>query len=187
MSKQPIYILDSDVFITAKRSYYSFNICPGFWDSLIHHHKTGRIYSIDQVKEELQNYKTDDLLKWIRKNIQKNFFLNTDHENIRSEYETIMRKIGNCQQYYEPAKHEFARGADGWIIAYAKVNGFKVVTNEQPAPESKTTIKIPDVCKEFSVDCHSPFAMLEELQTKYHFLEGSGARPPLLLEQQRMI
>ena len=84
-----------------------------------------------------------------------------------------MRKINNCQQYNIPAKNKFAEGADGWIIACAKVNGFKVVTNEVPAPNSKREIKIPDVCKQFSVDCHSPFAMLEVLQTKYHFLEGS--------------
>ena len=77
MSEQPIYILDSNVFITAKNSYYSFNICPGFWDSLIHHHKNRRIYSIDKVKKELQRYKTKDLLKWIRNNIKKDFFLNT--------------------------------------------------------------------------------------------------------------
>lgn len=32
------YLMDSDVFITAKNLYYSFDICPGFWDSVIHHH-----------------------------------------------------------------------------------------------------------------------------------------------------
>ena len=31
------YLMDSDVFITAKNLYYSFDICPGFWDSVIHH------------------------------------------------------------------------------------------------------------------------------------------------------
>jgi hypothetical protein len=27
------YILDSDVLITAKNSYYAFDLCPGFWRS----------------------------------------------------------------------------------------------------------------------------------------------------------
>ena len=26
-----IYLVDSDVFITAKNLYYSFDLCPGFW------------------------------------------------------------------------------------------------------------------------------------------------------------
>ena len=31
MSPKPPYIIDSDVRIPAKNSYYSFEICPGFW------------------------------------------------------------------------------------------------------------------------------------------------------------
>ncbi len=27
------YLVDSDVFITARNLYYSFDICPGFWKS----------------------------------------------------------------------------------------------------------------------------------------------------------
>lgn len=38
MSTDRPYVLDSDVFVAAKNSYYAFAICPGFWDSLIHHH-----------------------------------------------------------------------------------------------------------------------------------------------------
>lgn len=30
MAAERRYILDADVFITAKNRYYSFDICPGF-------------------------------------------------------------------------------------------------------------------------------------------------------------
>ena len=40
MTPEPIYVIDSDVFISAKNSYYAFAICPGFWASLLHHHDT---------------------------------------------------------------------------------------------------------------------------------------------------
>jgi hypothetical protein len=49
MSKPRKYLLDSDVFITAKNAYYAFPICPGFWDSMIHHHNAGSLFSIDKV------------------------------------------------------------------------------------------------------------------------------------------
>lgn len=174
MITQPIYILDSDVFIGAKNSYYNFNICPGFWDSLIYHCKSGRIYSIDKVKKELYaGDRDEDLLKWISNNIPKKFFLTTNDQSIKSEYKTIIDEINNCSKYEWFAKKNFARGADCWLIACAKVNGFKVVTNEGYEPRAKRKIKIPNVCEKFSVDCQSPFAMLEELQTEYHFLEGS--------------
>ena len=51
-SRQP-FLLDSDVFIAAKNSYYAFAICPGFWASLIYHHGQGTVCSIDRVKSEL--------------------------------------------------------------------------------------------------------------------------------------
>jgi len=64
MSTNRPYILDSDVFIAAKNSYYAFTICPGFWNSLIHHHEAGNIGSIDRVKGELlAGRKTDFMLK----------------------------------------------------------------------------------------------------------------------------
>jgi len=52
MNPAPSYILDADVLITAKNQYYAFDLCPGFWDSLIHYHKKGYINSIDRVKNE---------------------------------------------------------------------------------------------------------------------------------------
>ena len=53
MNTECTFILDSDVFIAAKNSYYAFAICPGFWDSLIHYHGTGRVYQ--PVEEPLSH------------------------------------------------------------------------------------------------------------------------------------
>ncbi len=53
MRKDAIYLVDSDVFITAKNLYYAFGLCPGFWKSVLHHHRTGRIFSVDRVRGEL--------------------------------------------------------------------------------------------------------------------------------------
>ena len=38
MTVDQIYLVDSDVFITAKNLYYAFDLCPGFWKSVVHHH-----------------------------------------------------------------------------------------------------------------------------------------------------
>ncbi|MDE0448375.1 MAG: DUF4411 family protein [Spirochaetaceae bacterium] len=46
-------MVDSDVFITAKNLYYSFDICPGFWKSVVHHHRAGRVFSVDRARSEL--------------------------------------------------------------------------------------------------------------------------------------
>ena len=58
------YLVDSDVFITAKNLYYSFDLCPGFWKSVLHRHREGRVFSVDRVRSELlAGSKTDDLVR----------------------------------------------------------------------------------------------------------------------------
>lgn len=52
-TSSPVYVLDTNIFVQAHRRHYAFDICPGFWDCLIHHHKTGRIVSIDRVRDEI--------------------------------------------------------------------------------------------------------------------------------------
>lgn len=51
------------------------------------------------------------------------------------------------------------------------VHGAVVVTNEQPAPDSKREIKLPDVCTQFNVTAASTFTMLRSLEVKF------GLRP----------
>ena len=52
MTTRP-FLIDSDVFITSKNLYYAFDICPGFWNSLVHHYHEGELRSIDRVRVEL--------------------------------------------------------------------------------------------------------------------------------------
>ena len=52
--KQPaVYLLDSDVLIAAKNAYYAFDICPGFWNSIVQAHLHNLVVSIDRIKAEL--------------------------------------------------------------------------------------------------------------------------------------
>jgi len=57
------FLLDANVFIAAARQYYGFDLVPSFWRSLEDHARTGRIGSIDRVKDELLRGK-DDLAEW---------------------------------------------------------------------------------------------------------------------------
>jgi hypothetical protein len=159
--------MDSDVFITAKNRYYAFDICPGFWASVIRHHQGGRVYSIDRIRSELlAGRKTEDLALWVRNNLPKDFFLDTDGEDVTSAYSEIMLWVQRNPQYFDLAKAKFATGADGWLVAYAKVRGAIVVTNEVERPESKNEIKIPDVCNRFNVEKKDVFAMLRDLAVR---------------------
>jgi len=164
------YILDSDVFIAAKNSYYAFAICPGFWDSLIHHHGAGSVRSIDRVRGELlAGRKTEDLVLWVREQLPPAFFVDTDEEAVTDAYGKVMLWAQRSPQYFDQAKAKFATEADGWLVAYAMVHGVTVITNEQPRPQSRNRILLPDVCSQFKVTYKDTFAMLHELAVRYEW------------------
>jgi Domain of unknown function (DUF4411) len=68
------YLIDTSVFIQAFRQYYSFAVCPGFWQFLVSLHKRGVICSIDKVFDEICFGDEDELTVWAKKTIPKDFF-----------------------------------------------------------------------------------------------------------------
>ena len=40
------YLLDANVFIESYKSYYSFDIAPKFWATIVAEHKNGRLFSL---------------------------------------------------------------------------------------------------------------------------------------------
>jgi len=174
MSTTPLYLLDSDVFIAAKNSYYAFTICPGFWDSLIHHHENGNVCSIDRVRGELlAGRKTEDLVQWVKDQLPSEFFMDTDEEAVSNAYSQVMLWVQRNPQYLDQAKAKFATEADGWLVAYAMANNVFVVTNEHPRPQSRNRILLPDVCAQFKVICKDTFSMLKELAVRYEWRKPS--------------
>lgn len=164
------YLIDSDVLITAKNRYYAFPICPGFWESLLHWNRQGAIHSIDRVKQELLNGSPDDdLVQWVGNAVPDEFFYSCADSAVVDAFREVMLWAQRHGQYTDAAKAKFASGADGWLVAYSRVNATTVVTNEQPAPDSKKEIKLPDVCDQFSVHYEDTFSMLHKVGVQYHF------------------
>lgn len=170
MSSSPNYLIDSDVLITAKNRYYAFPICPGFWDSILHGHSCGYLHSIDRVRQELLNGgKDDDLVHWVGQSVPASFFLASDSGEVVAAYTKVMLWVTRHPQYQAEAKANFASGADGWLVAHGAVTGQTIVTNEQPRPESRRMIKLPDVCRQFNVQFEDTFAMLHRLGVQYRY------------------
>lgn len=163
------YLIDSDVLITAKNSYYAFDLCPGFWSSLLARHQTQQVYSLDRNRLELlQGREDEDLVIWVKESVPDGFFLETQGSDVVAAYTEVMLWVQRNGQYFDGAKAKFATGADGWLVAYARTNGFVVVTLEQSRPESRNQVKLPDVCAQFGVPYENVFSMLRTLQVQYH-------------------
>ena len=54
------------------------------------------------------------------------------------------------------------------MIAFAKAKGGTVVTLEASSPQSRSRVKIPDVCRGVRVPFADTFAMLRVLGIKLH-------------------
>nr|BAL56842.1 PilT domain-containing protein [uncultured Acetothermia bacterium] len=157
------YVLDTSVFTQAFRSYYHFDIAPGFWQALAQHAGAGTLLSIDRVKKEIEDGK-DDLAKWIENHFHRSFESTADNQ-VLAAYQRVIQWAMAQGQYTDAAKAKFADAdnADAWVVAYALAKDYVVVTQEVAAPQSKHNIKIPDVCRAFNVPCIDTFDMMRRL------------------------
>ena len=166
MSGSKGYVLDANVFIEAHQKYYSQDICPGFWLALIRQHEKKRIVSIDKVKAELV-VSDDPLRQWVEEKAPEAFFKGTADKNVAAAFSAMMKWVQSEQQFQSNAKAQFASAADGWVIAYAAVNGLVVVTHEEYAPDVKKKIPMPNLCLEFNVEYCNTFEMLRDLGVQF--------------------
>ena len=163
MTNQLKFVLDANVLIDAHRRYYSFDIAPCFWRTLLDLADKGHVISIDKVKQELINSDKEDALnKWANSNFTQ-WFLSTDNEEVIKAYREVINWSVGQAQYFDYAKAEFAGNADSWLVAYARANDCIVVTHEQYSRDARKRILIPNACRAFGVDCMNTFEMLRKL------------------------
>jgi len=160
-----LYVLDANVFIEAARRYYAFDLAPKFWLSLIDNANEGIVISIDRVQKELVKGK-DELANWAKQDFHGAFVL-SDEDDITQSYREIMNWVEDQNQFLDAAKTDFANSADGWLIAYAKVKEYTVVTHEVLAPDVKKKVPIPNVCQQFGVPYVDTFSMLRNLGVRF--------------------
>ena len=146
------YLLDANVFIQAHRILYPFDVFPTFWEWLEKENEKGIIASIEPVYKELNNSSdADRLSEWSKSINKESWFLPVENQECQKEFKLIANWTYKNKQYNDTAKAQFLDIVDSLIIAKAKSLGITVVTQEKPAPGSKSKIFIPDVCNEFGV------------------------------------
>ena len=140
------YLIDADVLIRAHRSFYSMDVCPGFWDWLRLKAQDGTVRSVSAVRREIKN---QAIVRWAE-SLPADFFARPSDLALTANIE-IGDWVNNNQNFNSTAREEFMNSADRWLIAEARGSNMTVVTFETPSPRSRRIIKIPDVCKEFGV------------------------------------
>ncbi len=160
------YLLDANVFITAKNNHYGFEFCPAFWDWLDAANAAGTVRSIERVYDELID-RGDDLSDWAR--ARRAFFEPLAAADVRAVAE-INRWANDSPDYDPAAKAEFADVADSFLVAQAYAGGHTVVTHERIS-DGRRRIKVPNVAAAHGVAWCTPFHMLRAEQARF-VLEG---------------
>ena len=70
-------------------------------------------------------------------------------------------------QYRQGAAAQFLAAGDYFLVGQALSHGFTVVTHEEPAPEARNRIKIPDACRAVGVRWISPWRMLRDERARF--------------------
>ncbi len=170
MNAQPptMFLLDTNVFVEAHRRYYALDLCPGFWECLEHYCREPRLLSIDRVRSEIDE--GDALDEWV-KQAPDHLFVSTADQAVAQRYRDVMAWVQGNNQFRPEAKAEFARGADGWLIAYAGVHDHAVVTHEVFDPNVRRKVPIPNVCRQFHVLYVDTFSMLRSLEVRFGWVQ----------------
>lgn len=142
------------------------DLCPGFWECLEHYCQETRLLSIDRVRDEI--VEGDTLDAWV-KQAPDELFASTAEEETVQIFRRMMTWVQSNGDFRQSAKEEFARVADGWLVAYAEVHGLVIVTHEVFDPNARKRVLIPNVCRQFGVQWVDTFTMLRSLEVRFNW------------------
>ena len=162
--RQTQFVLDANVFIAAWRDYYPKDVLPGFWDCLESFASVGTLSSIDKVRNEIES--PEELVTWVRRSWNR-AFASTEAPEIALAYSNLQQWVHGNDRFHVHAKEEFARVADGWLAAYALVNGCTLVTNEVYNPNTMRRVPLPNLCEEFNIGFCNTVEMLRRLGVQF--------------------
>lgn len=157
------YCLDSNTLIEAKNIHYGMSFCPAFWDMIDLQSKTGAIFSIEQVCDELITG-NDELARWVKKRKHSSLFIDTEDEATQLVFQEIVEYV--IDNFAEEQAAHFLGGADPWLIAKCKVLEATLVTKEVFISGTKK-VKIPNICEAFGVNYIKTHEMIRLLGNRF--------------------
>lgn len=156
------YLLDANVFIQAKNLHYGLDFCPAFWTWLTRENRSGKVFSIEKVGDELAAG-ADELSAWATSR-GAGFFLRPDQSVVPAFAQVSAWVAG--QAYDSGAVNTFLQVADYYLVSHALAHGHTVVTHEKAAATSRQ-VKIPNACIGVGLKCVTPFEMLRTERARF--------------------
>lgn len=167
-----LYLLDANVLITAKDSYYPVDAVPEFWAWLEHMATAGHVKIPLEIFEEIKdgpaNEDVDLLFAWIqRTDIKEALILN---EEVDAQKVSLVVSSGYANDLQDSEVEQIGR--DPFLLAYALGNPNRcIVTAEVSKPSLKRqNRRVPDVANNLNINHCNPFQFNKRLgfRTTWH-------------------
>ena len=156
--------MDSNTYIQAKNLHYNMDFCPAFWDWLDKQSQISQVMSIDNVYLELTD-SNDELSVWAKE--KRSHFIPVSDTGTQNKFAEIANFVVSQSSKSQADIANFLSKADPWIIAKAVTMGATVVTHEALVPENSKKVKIPNICKAFSVEYINTYQLLLKLEANF--------------------
>ncbi len=158
-------VLDANVFITAKNTYYGLDLVPAFWSWLEQQAAANEIASTDLVYEELRGG-NDELADWV-KNRKELLFHVDSSSSVVAGHVASLGAWAQAEGYKQHVIEDFLDCADPFLVGAAAESGLIVVTQEIPAGAKRKKVKIPDACGHLGVAYENTFEMMRALGARF--------------------
>jgi fermentation-respiration switch protein FrsA (DUF1100 family) len=155
------YLLDANVFISAKNLHYGLDFWPAVWDWIVVNNASSGVFSIEKVGDEVLAL-ADELSVWADSR-GAGFFLRPDAAVFPAL--AAVSTWASGQRYEPSAVSTFLQVADYYLVAHALAGQHTVVTHEVPSASTRK-IKIPDACIGLGM-CMTPFEMLRRERARF--------------------
>lgn len=160
-----VRLLDANVLIEAKNTYYGLDLVPAFWDWLEQQAQAGTIASTDMIFDELKDG-DDELAEWVKDRRDLIFRIQSSSEGV-AEGVARLGAWAQGEGYRPHVLADFMDGADPFLVAAAAEAGATVVTQETPAGSRRKKVKIPDACRHLGVPFENTFEMMRSLGARF--------------------
>ena len=144
-----LYLLDANVLIRAKNTFYEMHRVPQYWNWLLNCAQENLVKIPYEILLEIEaGPKEDDLFVWVKEN-RSALILKEEVDILQ------LRKVQEEGYAIDLSESEVKKiGNDPFLIAYAYADRSNrtVVTAEVSKPSKiRANRKVPDVCDEFKV------------------------------------
>ena len=159
-----LYLLDANVLITAKNTYYAMDRVPEFWAWLAHHGGLGNVKIPEEIYDEVKDG-SDELADWLKEDDISAAL------RLQEQVDVALVRAVIAEGYAPDLRDDELQkvGRDPFLIAYALADPEDrvVVTTEVSKPtRNRGNCHIPDVCIHFELACTDTFGLARQLDFK---------------------